>query len=339
MTERLLHYLKCVICNACDFDILIEEKDNKEIRMGLLTCKKCNTQYGIKNGIAGFLIEPQEEITNELQGKREGLYKNGKLHDMASEEKILKMPYVHKEGEFGFYEGLAANFDAMLGKMKLFKEASILDVGAGNAWSTNRFAEIGCYAVATDISTVQFAGLESADFFLKKGTYFERIQADMNLLPFKDESFDYIFFNNALHHSSFIDKVLRQAFVILKKGGKLVLVGEPSYGLFSKKEEFGKESRDNRQINENTYRYFRYKKAVRNAGFRKITFFFPPAIDLKLSTGEFGWKRVNKNVFRLLHVIWSRLAGTWIMTVIKKILMLPAALLYNFQVHCIAEKS
>ena len=335
MTEQLVSLLKCLKCGAGDFDITVNEKNAAEIRTGLLTCKSCSERYTIDKGIAEFLVDPPEEILNEIKGTKKGLYEDGKLHELSTEEAIVKMPYVHAEDTYGFYESLAANFDSMLEKMNITEGISILDIGASNCWSTNRFAELGSYAVATDISTVLYSGLESADFFFKKGAYFERVQADMNNMPFMDKSFDYIFLNNALHHSSHIEKVMKQTYSILKKGGKLFLVGEPTYGLFSKKEEFGKDERDKYQINENIYPFLVYKKVMKKAGYRRIKFFFPPAIDLKISSGEFGWKRVNKSLFKLLHLIWK---VSIIRAIIKKFFMIPAALLYNFQVHAIAEK-
>lgn len=335
MKEKLISYLKCLVCSSNDFELNIKEKNDVEIRQGFLLCKKCGENYNIKNGIAQFLIDPSPEVLNEIKNNEKEFLKSGKIPETLTEESILKMPYLSVENTFGHYESAAVNFDSMVNRMDLSEGVSILDIGALNCWATNRFAEKGCYAVAIDICTPKHSGLESSDFFIGRGKYFERVQADMNKLPFINDVFDYIFFNNVLHHSSYINKVIKQTNNILKKGGKLVLVGEPTYGFFGKKEEFGKEEREKYQINENIYSFLTYKNFLKMNGFNNIKFFFPPAVELKLSTGKFGWKRVNNDVFNFIHFFWKR---KWIRPILKKLLFMPAALIYNFQVHCIAEK-
>jgi len=230
---------------------------------------------------------------------------------------------------YGHFESLAVNLNEMIGRMKIFKGASILDVGAGSCRATKNFAELGCYAVAMDI--------DKSNDFLNNGNGFERVQGDMNIMPFRNGTFDYVFFNNALHHTSYIDKTLRQAYSMLKKDGKLVLVGEPSYGLFNMKykDTFGRKEIEEHGANENIHTFLKYRKEMLKAGFKKFKFFFPPAIDMKLSTGKFGWKNVNEKIFKLLHYIWKI---SLIKKIIKRFFIIPAALAYNFQIHCIAEK-
>ncbi|MFC1726861.1 class I SAM-dependent methyltransferase, partial [candidate division KSB1 bacterium] len=306
MQEKLLTYLKCLKCSSNDFELKIEEKNELEIREGSLSCKKCGQNYSIHSGIAGFLIDPLPEVKAEIRGNFESNLKDGKIPDEISEESILRMPYLKLENSYGHYESVSVNFDSMVERMELFEGATILDVGALNCWTTNRFAEKGCYSVAADICTPKHSGLESSDFFFKRGVYFERVQADMSELPFCNESFDFVFFNNVIHHSSHIEKVISQTYQILKKGGKIVFVGEPSYGIFSKKEEFGKEEREKYNINENIYPFPMYRKFLKKSGFKKIRFFFPPAIDLKLSSGKYGWKNVNEDLFEFINFFWKR---------------------------------
>jgi len=238
----------------------------------------------------------------------------------------------HSYGHFnnyGMHEGCAVNFAAMLDRMGIFKGASVLDVGAGSCWTTRQLADLGCNAIAIDIN--------NSDYFLKNGNGFKRVQGDMNIMPFKENVFDYIVFNNAFHHSKTdcIGEVFRQVYLMLKEDGKLVLIGEPSYGLLSRnyKDTFGEEEPES--ANENIYPFLKYIKEMRKAGFRNLKLFFPPAIDMKLSTGKFGWKHVSKRVFKLLYYIWRI---SLVRRIVKKFFVIPAGLIYNFQVHCIAEK-
>lgn len=233
----------------------------------------------------------------------------------------------NSSNDYGYHEGTMANFDFILSEMKLFKDALILDVGAGNCWASNKFKELGCCAIALSIDITRY-----------KGNYSKCVQADMHNMPFKSSSFDYVFFSGALHHSSIINVALKNANKILKKNGKLVLIGEPSYGLFSNPKKFGMKEKE-KGINENIYPYMKYKRSIKTAGFQCVKFFFPPAIDMKLSTGKFGWENTNYYLFRLLHIIWRILIKLRIINMTKKLLIIPAAFIYNFQVHCIAEKN
>lgn len=335
MKEKLLRYLKCLSCGSGNFDLRIDTENEIEIREGLITCKGCKQDYKIRKGIPDFLLNPSKEVLSEIKGSEKQFQDFTELPDELTEESIKKMPYLKSESEYGHYESVAANFDSMFEKMNLFKDAVILDVGALNCWSTNRFANSGCNAFAVDICLQKHSGLESSDFFINKDIYFERIRADMNNLPFENNLFDFIFFNNVLHHSSYINKVIDKSYHLLKDGGKLVLVGEPSYGIFSKKSEFGKEEREKYDINENTYPFLLYKKFIKKSGFKKIKFYFPPAVDMKLTTGKYGWKRVQGDLFEFINFFWRR---KLLRNILKRFFLIPAALIYNFQVHCIAKK-
>ena len=335
MKENLLKYLKCLSCGSNNFELKVDAENEIEIREGNIICKSCKQIYKITNGIPDFLFNPSKEVLAEIKGSEKQFQEFVELPDDLTEDSIKKMPYIKSEIDPGHYESVAVNFDSMIKKMNLFKEAFILDVGAYNCWTTNIFTQSGCSAIAVDISTQKHSGLESSDFFITKETYFDRVKADMNNLPFEKDVFDYVFFNNVLHHSSQINKVINHTYSLLKKGGKLVLVGEPSYGIFSKKGEFGKEEREKYNINENIYPFLLYKKFMKKSGFKNIKFYFPPAIDMKLTTGKYGWKRVHEDLFEFINFFWRR---KWLRRVLRKVLLMPAALIYNFQVHCIAEK-
>jgi|HubBroStandDraft_4_1064222.scaffolds.fasta_scaffold124230_2 hypothetical protein len=76
-------------------------------------------------------------------------------------------------------------------------------MGANTCRATATFARIGLRAVALDISMIEMQGLRTADWwFQEQGTYFERVLAQMSALPFADNSFDWVFCCEVLHHNS-----------------------------------------------------------------------------------------------------------------------------------------
>lgn len=334
MKLDLLKYLKCLKCGASDFNVEIAKETEMEIRDGSLTCNVCGEAYKIKNGIVDVLNNPSDSVIQEIEGTERHVLKDG-MPEAFSKENLLKMPYISQEGIYGHFEAVAANFTEMFNRMELYEDKVILDIGAAHCWTSNLFAKEGCKVIATDLIMTKQLGLDSADIYMENGVYFERVRSDMHEIPIKDSSIDYVVFNNVLHHSSHIDKVIKNCYDVLKTGGKLILIGESSYGLFSKKEEFGRVEREEYGINENTYPLLWYRKSMKKSGFQKIRFFFPPSIDYKLSTGNFGWKSINKNLFKLMHSIWRIKLFNMIL---KKLMFWPGVFLYNFQVHSIAEK-
>ncbi|MFC1554185.1 methyltransferase domain-containing protein, partial [candidate division KSB1 bacterium] len=311
-------------------------ENNSEIRDGKIICTKCCQEYIIKNGVVNFLINPSKVVSDEIDGM-ENRFEKSNMDVKEIKNMAVNMPYYEGESkeEKIHYLAAKANFITMVEQLGISENDVLLDVAPGLCWTSNRFAKLGADVIALDIIATKNIGLETSDYYIEEGTYFERVQADMHKIPLKDETMDYIIFVNALHHSSSIDEVLKDCFNILKPGGKLVLIGEPSAGILTKKGEFGKEDIAEYHINENIYSYYHYDTVLKKCNFKDIQYFFPPSVDFRLSNGEHDWKRVNNTLFKFIHFFWKyKPLGS----ILKYLLFYPAKKLYNFQVHCIAEK-
>jgi SAM-dependent methyltransferase len=96
---------------------------------------------------------------------------------------------------------------------------------------------------------------------------FERIAGDVHNLPLVNQWADAVFSCAAIHHSSRIDALFREIWRVLKPGGLLVFVSEPS-----KKASILARQPDNTEtahgINEHIYSFGEYMTALRAAGFR-----------------------------------------------------------------------
>jgi ubiquinone/menaquinone biosynthesis C-methylase UbiE len=112
---------------------------------------------------------------------------------------------------FSYY----VDFESLRGK-------DVLDVGFGSGFSVQLFAEAGAnvtgvdltpWAVETTRARLQAFGLEA-----------DVDEGDAEQLPFADESFDLVFSWGVVHHSSDMDKALRELVRVCRVGGTVVLM-------------------------------------------------------------------------------------------------------------------
>jgi 2-polyprenyl-3-methyl-5-hydroxy-6-metoxy-1,4-benzoquinol methylase len=110
---------------------------------------------------------------------------------------------------------LFVDFDALPGK-------DVLDVGCGSGIATQLLAEAGANVTAIDLTSwaVETTRKRLAAFGLEGDVR----QADAELLPFPDSSFDLVFSWGVIHHSSDMEQALRELVRVLRPGGELVLM-------------------------------------------------------------------------------------------------------------------
>jgi ubiquinone/menaquinone biosynthesis C-methylase UbiE len=109
--------------------------------------------------------------------------------------------------------------------------ARSLEIGAGTGYFTLNLLRAGLIGEATcsDISPGMLEILQSNARSLGLSVATE--QADAELLPFDDESFDLVLGHAVLHHIPDLPRALAEFERVLRPGGTLVFAGEPSrYG-------------------------------------------------------------------------------------------------------------
>lgn len=105
---------------------------------------------------------------------------------------------------------------------------SVLEIACGSGLLTSsilasgQFSEVHC----GDISNEFMFKLEERVKNISTQTKTYKYLFDANSLPFKNESFDYVFGNSVLHHFANFENTIRDAYRVLKKGGAAVF-GEP----------------------------------------------------------------------------------------------------------------
>lgn len=123
-------------------------------------------------------------------------------------------------------------FELLTPKLELFAGAKVLEMGACHGWASVmvKVKQPDCYVVASDLvaEMVQHAAQWET---LLGAQLDEKWAFNCRDMPFADEQFDRIFTFASFHHfgdAGDYQPVLREMTRVLKKGGKIVLLYEPS---------------------------------------------------------------------------------------------------------------
>lgn len=106
-----------------------------------------------------------------------------------------------------------------------------LEIGAGTGYFTLNMLQAGVVreAVATDISPGMLGALQASAARL--GVEVETVRAEADSLPFPDARFDLVVGHAVLHHLPDLETAFAEFARVLRPGGRLVFLGEPSrYG-------------------------------------------------------------------------------------------------------------
>lgn len=362
MRTEFLKIIKCT-CGKSDFKIFEEKISSGEIRDGFIECKICHNHYEIKNGILNLLQKPREEIISEVKSRDTKIIDIFLKDDVCRklfEDYILSLPkppeslkqkiqqkiiddfppdlqkLINSKDISTYYQFYAPNFEYVFNKLNLTGSERILDIGAGNCWTTRYFAKKGCNCTAIDIFSIKYLGLETSDiYFMADGIYFERVLGDMESLPFMDESFDIIFVNAALHHSSQLDIVFNNILTVLSKRGKIVIANEPAVGFLRRRtlEKHQKIGRDMGR-NENIYTISDWMRIIEK---NKLIaqYFFPPTIIEVLDKGEVIPGQAPVYLQKMAFFIWKI---NFLKKIIINYLYFPIQFLVGIGIVMIAEK-
>jgi ubiquinone/menaquinone biosynthesis C-methylase UbiE len=149
---------------------------------------------------------------------------NVRYHDAAAHGYDSKWAIDY--GEIGGGQ-VAAKLEKALGEAP-GHYARMLEIGAGTGYFTLNLLRRGIVgeATATDISPGMLQALEAKASEL--GVAVETVSADAEHLPFDDESFDLVLGHAVLHHIPDLAAALRECERVLRPGGTLAFMGEPS---------------------------------------------------------------------------------------------------------------
>jgi SAM-dependent methyltransferase/uncharacterized protein YbaR (Trm112 family) len=321
---EFLALLRCPSCGSSSgLQLDATKDDERETREGRLHCRLCQLDVvprQVRDGVADLMLDPSPEVSAEAEGlERFALEMRRDGWDRA---RVLGLPYEKS----GYWFAQARAMELLLETVSFAPGRSILDVGANTCWATATFAHIGLRAVALDISMVEMQGLRTADWWFEdQGTYFERVLAQMSALPFADDSFDWVFCCEVLHHNNRrgMTRALREIHRVLRPGGSLLVMNEPLRWPTDLKRDHGVEVA-RFAGNEHVYFFLEYLWMEWRAGFHRIritepafdVFFSHDPIDLTLEAsvlGSFKLAAINvarqRALVRRLHMWWRYLMG------------------------------
>lgn len=103
-----------------------------------------------------------------------------------------------------------------------FKGKRILEIGCGLGTMLMNWAQNGALCTGIDLNSTSVEQSRRRFDLLRLGADIR--QADATLLPFEDDSFDYVYSWGVLHHSPNLNVSLSEMFRVLRPGGKFGLM-------------------------------------------------------------------------------------------------------------------
>jgi len=191
--------LNIIVCPECKASMKLEkfENENGEVKSGILTCR-CGKNYNIINFIPRF-VETDDYVKN-----------------FSFEWDIHQKTQFDKEKE-----GLSYHlfFKKTGFKEKSLKNKLVLDIGIGTGRYADIVEKLGGIIIGIDLSYAVDSAFKNIGF--KKNVHI--IQADVFKLPFKKDTFDYIYSIGVLHHTPYCKKAFQQLPGLAKKGGEIAI--------------------------------------------------------------------------------------------------------------------
>jgi ubiquinone/menaquinone biosynthesis C-methylase UbiE len=221
MKSEILTLLKNPLNNE-NLELISELEENNEIKKGYLKSDKYS--FPIQNGVINFLDPNDEYINKEM------------THNYNTKEELIKKLGLQKFNEFKKNQilGLDApdyydiytrsTMNEILGNLKL-EDSIILEIGGSTGRDlVNYFGYESNLCIELDINP--FLDEASEIIMTEKKYYYERIRASMTLLPFKNETIDFIFGSATFHHIDNPAECFKEVYRVLKPGGKFCILNE-----------------------------------------------------------------------------------------------------------------
>jgi SAM-dependent methyltransferase len=264
MREPLIAKIRGARCRAEGrFELEADERDEREVRSGTLSCRDCGHRAAIERGVVDLMPDPPELVRREAAGLER--FAATMRADGWDRARILRLPH----DELPYWRGQALQFERALERVDPQPGQSLLDVGSNTCWASNAFAQRGLEVVALDITTTEIQGLFTADWWIEAGgVHFERVLSTMFDPALASGSFDWVFCCEVLHHNSPGDlgRTFRELYRVLKPRGTLLVLNEGLRFPTNLKHDHGAEVAEY-EGNENVYFAHRYLLEARRAGF------------------------------------------------------------------------
>jgi SAM-dependent methyltransferase len=189
-----------------------------------LRCEKEALIFRRVDGVWRFLLLEHESHYSRFIEEYEKVRRfEGRFSADAAYYRAL--PFQDLSGRFSSdWKIRAASFRVLI-KM-LPPNSTVLDLGAGNGWLSNRLASMGHVVSAVDLLINAEDGL---GVWKAYETKFTPVQAEFSFLPFQTGFIDVAIFNASIHYAEKVEQVLTEALRVLQPNGLLVILDSPVY--------------------------------------------------------------------------------------------------------------
>lgn len=204
----------------------------QQIGPSTLSCLSCGNRFDCIDGIWRMLTEEQRAsfapflesypVQRTLEGwERDDAYYL-RLPQVASDDPAARIWRIRSRSLGVLENEVRTHFGDCTDRWAL-------DLGAGNCWLSRRLVRLGFSTVALDLNVAGSDSLKTGSLFMEHdGSWFDRVQASMDHLPFGHEAFDLCTVSAALYYSK-VATTLREAYRVLRPNGMLVITDSPVY--------------------------------------------------------------------------------------------------------------
>jgi len=223
MHKKLMQWLCCPLCKS-DLNLDKFEFTHGEVLEGALICGSCDCSYPVIAGVPRMLTgEMQEDFRHQYPDffdLYDSRLKTGKaeLTDQALHKKR------QTQSRFGYewiqFDDYACdNFSEFIKPLSegFFSGKLGLDVGCGAGRHIKGASQLGAEVIGVDLSQAVDAAYQNN----VTSNNVHIVQADAYHLPFKSETFDFIYSLGVLHHMPAPEKAYHQLPTYLKSKGSL----------------------------------------------------------------------------------------------------------------------
>jgi len=240
-----------VICPICFSDLKINSQ--------FYFCEKCQQKFPIVNKV-GVLVPSPKDHLSKIDEKMKGATKDWYLSSQLKS---------YDEGPYKFHIQKRIKFLKKILKSHVEKNGkfqNLLDLGCGDGANLRWLNEFGKNIWATDYNLLR---LERTYEIMNKLEINAKIYlSDIFSLPFKENSFDLVFFNHVIEHLKNDLGALQNIYKITKPGG-LVILGTPNEGAIAWKFAYFIEPNVMKKSDHvNFYTADSIKKIAEKAGFK-----------------------------------------------------------------------
>jgi SAM-dependent methyltransferase len=197
MKARLANLLVCPQCQA-ELSLEITDRNGENIVSGIFHCTPCRAQFPVKNGIPRFVAS--EAYTSSFSFE----WKSWRRTQFDTAHR--------KTSSVSFAASTGVRPESLAGKL-------VLDAGCGSGRYMDVMARAGAEVVGLDLSLA----VEVAHENLGSLPNCHFIQADLLQLPFRRETFDFIYSLGVLHHTPNTKRAFVNLARTLQPGGEIAI--------------------------------------------------------------------------------------------------------------------